>query len=81
MELTIKSEEKIPNVDILIKMGRVEKKLYSGGKYLKDAGIAVKTYFKEVYNKVIAKDFTKQETIEFVRGSITEDDELRTFAE
>ena len=83
MELKIKSEEKIPNVDTLTKKGRAEKKLYSGGKYLYDAGIAVKTYFKEVYNKVIERDFIQQETITFVKGSITEEDEgkLRTFAE
>ena len=34
-------------------------------------------YFREVFNKIIARDFSSQVTIEFVNGSISEEDEAK----
>ena len=78
MELKIDSrDEKIPNVDKLNKMCTNENKLYAGGKFLKKAGNAMKMYFREVFNKIVARDFSSKVTIEFVNGSISEEDEAK----
>ena len=78
MELKVDSrKEKVPNVDKLHKMCTNENKLYAGGKSLKKAGNAIKMYFREVFNKIIARNLSNQVTIEFVNGSISEEDEAK----
>ena len=84
MELKIDSRnEKVPIVDKLHKMCTNENKLYAGGKFLKKAGNAMKMYFREVFNKIVARDFSSKVTIEFVNGSISEEDEakMKNFAD
>ena len=78
MELKVDSRnEKVPNVDKLHKMCTNENKLYAGGKSLKKAGNAIKMYFREVFNKIIARDFSSQVPIKFVNSSISEEDKTK----
>ena len=83
MELNIVSHEVIPNVNKISKLCTKENKLFAGGRFLRSAAMVIKTYYQEVFNKIVVKDYEKQRTIVFVEGSMSEEDQqkLKTFAE
>ena len=84
MELKIvSSHEAIPNVNKISKLCTKENKLFAGGRFLRSAAMVIKTYYQEVFNKIVVKDYEKQRTIVFVEGSMSEEDQqkLKTFAE